>query len=250
MAEEDYTALLDFETEYDEPSEKVIDFCYAGLSSLPNYKNIGERDFSIRQLLKQANTKKVVRKNSFKQLKFAAVLTISIVFAFLTLQIVCMALGFDLFGYIFNWNKPDVIEIKNDGMIITINEDIEIDYPIIEELPIEMKSLVPFYLFDNFDFFSASYINRNNNHKNIFYFLGESNEILIFIAEKTFELNVEKDDDGYFEEYYVNDLLFMIFTNTGDYQVMWIKDEYIYVLYTHFDEVQELKNILDNLYND
>ena len=249
MGEEDYTALLDSEAEYDEPSEKVINFCYAGLSKLPAYSDIHERNFSIDELFKAIDTC-VPRKH--RRLRKTLIIAAAVIGSLLVTQIVTSALGFDLFGYIFNWNKPEVVEIKNNGVInISTGENERIEYTDVEEIPNEMKNLVPEYLFNNFKFYKALLTQRDGNTGSHFSFFDE-NENFINIGRVNFRndinVHIEKDDNGYFEEYMISDISYTIFTNTSDYRAVWVIEGYVYSLSTHFKELQEIKDLLDNLY--
>jgi len=246
MTEEDYTALLDIETDYDEPSEKVIDFCFNGLSSLPKYDDINQHDFDIRKTIEKAYLKAISRKR--QKMKKAFLIAAAIITFMLVTQLVASAFGFDLLGYIFNWHKPDVIEIISNNITDTgDDEDIEIEYLAVEEIPFEMKNLVSDYIFNNFQFYSANFIKQNNSTIYKFIFFDEKENILSVKIEDSLEINIEKDDDGYYEEYKIEETVFTIFTNMGDYRAAWIQNDYVYSLYTHFDDLQDLKNILDEL---
>lgn len=52
MTEEDYAALLALESENDNPDDRIIDFCFKGLSAFPKYSGINVRDFELEDLFK------------------------------------------------------------------------------------------------------------------------------------------------------------------------------------------------------
>lgn len=247
MTEEDYTALLDIEAEFDEPNEKVIDFCFTGLSTLPKYEDIKVRDFDINDLFKQNEKKNTIKK--YRKTKRIFLIAVIMVLTLLFSQVVATAFGFDLFGYIFNWNKSEVVEIKNDSIInIDDGKNQEIEYSTIDEIPIEMKNLIPSYVFDNFKFYSAVFVNLNNNIVYNYFFFDKNENILTINIEKSARMEAEKDDIEYREEYLYGNTLFKIFTNMSDYRATWVLDGYNYKLYTHYDDLQEFKNILNSLY--
>jgi len=245
MTEEDYTALLDAEADIDEPSEKVIDFCYAGLSFMSKYDDINKRDFNLNELFQTGEKK---HRHS-RKLKRAVIIIAAAVVAMIITQIVASALGFDLFGYIFNWNKPEVVAVmNNDNGVKSDSENAEKEYSTVEEIPLEIKKLVPEYMFNTFSFYNAVYTKQDDNIINQFYFLYNNEKLLYIYIGDVSDITIEKDDFGYYEEYTHGKTVFTVFTNMGNYQAMWIKDNNVYVFYTCFDEPKKLKDILDNLY--
>lgn len=248
MAEEDYTALLDIEADYDEPSEQVIDFCFTGLSALPKYDDIDARDFTIGELM-QAATKSVPQKH--RRLRKATFIAAAVIVLILATQFVASAFGFDLFGYIFNWSKPDVVEIINPDSSTVSGQNSRIEYFAIEDIPLEMKNFIPQYIFENFCFRNALFTNRNGSVKYRFGFIDEEGKDIFFEKSKfenNFIMHIEKDDDGYYEEYLLGNIIYKILTNMGDYHAIWIADDYVYSLSTHFKDINKLKTIIDNLY--
>jgi hypothetical protein len=247
MTEEDYTALLDIESEYDATSEKVIDFCHAGLSVMPKYSRIKERDFDIYELMNTAESVKIIRRG--KKLKKAIIIAAALIASMLVAQLAASAMGFDLFGYVFNWNKPEVIEVTNESINASNNGgDTEIEYFEIDEIPAEMKNLVPNYIFDSYEFLCAFFIRLLGDEVISFYFLNENDKMLSIEVKKHSELHIEKDNDGYFEEYSFGGIDYTIFTNMGSYTAFWIDGDYLYIVYTHFEDLQDIKNLLNNIY--
>jgi len=245
MTEEDYTALLDIEADFDEPSEEVIDFCFAGLSVLPKYTDIGKRDFSINELFKKTEIKNSAHKHG--KIRKAALIIAAVISSMLVAQLASSAMGFNLFGYFFNWKKPEVVEITNSDAKNDIDsENIMIEYTAIEEIPIEMKNLVPNFLFDTFELYNAFFIVQGGNKSYSFGFFDSDDNFLSFEIKRVTEWHIEKDDNGYYEEYSYNDTVFEIFTNTGQYQAVWVKDEYVCAFFTHFEDLQEFRDILNN----
>jgi hypothetical protein len=255
MTEEDYTALLDIETEYDAPSEKVIDFCADGLMKFPKYKNVGSRGFDISELTKSEEVKPFAPKR--RKLRKVVFVAAAIITTMLLAQLVAAAMGYNLFEFVFNWNKPDVVHISNENIAIQtahstdneiINKDFELEYTTIEDMPTTMKNFLPNYVYGAFEFIMATHLNRDNSEVYLFYFFDEKENILLFGVKKAADIIIEKDDDGYYEEYTLDGVLFKIFTNMGDFQAMWIYNGYVYSLHTHFDDVSKIKEILGNLY--
>lgn len=248
MTEEDYYALLDNESELDKPCKKVIDYCFAGLSAMPKYDDIDVRDFDIDEFIKARTD--TTRK--FRKTKKALLIVAAVIASMIVAQLAATAMGFDLLGYIFNWNKPEVVQIMSDNPVDgDNNENIEVQYMTIDEIPSEMKKLVPDYVFDNFEFQQANYTKWDNLVNRTFFFFDKSKSLLTIQIERFnegFMSHIEKDDDGYFEEYIIGDNTFTIFTNMGCYQAVWVYSDYVYSINTRFEDVRELKRILDNLY--
>jgi hypothetical protein len=248
MTEEDYTALYQQELDFDDPDDGIIDFCFNGLSKFPKYRDISAYDFDIDDLLNKVYGRKTVLKRLVRVLAgfSAAVLVI------ISAQAVCLAFGFDLFGYIVNRNKEDVVSVMNTNLTETDsgNEDFltVFEYFEVADIPDEVIKLMPGYMFEKYAFYYANCGLFDGTISIYSMFFANNDAVLTLTITQLPERQLEKDDEGYAETYTVKELSFEIHTNMGDYQAFWIKDGYVYSLHTPYRQSEELKSLLDNLY--
>jgi hypothetical protein len=244
MTEEDYTALLSAEAWLDEPEERVIDYCYEGLARFSKYANIDVRDFALEDLYPRVNTKPLRHLIIKRVSVIAAALILTVILA----QVVCMAFGFDFFGYIINKNKGEVVEVITTDTFAFSNEDISIDYLEIDEMPEEISNKVPDYLFENYDFRFANHFRSGDQIKNTYAFTDAERNCIILTVSKFSEIDIEKDEGGQFDEYAENGIVFSVFTNMDRYKAFWIYDGYVYELATPYEQPQKLTDMLEYIY--
>jgi hypothetical protein len=102
-------------------------------------------------------------------------------------------------------------------------------------------------MFNNFEFFQANFIRMDSNPIYSFFFTYED-EFLFLIIEKAYDMHIERDEDGYYEEYFIGNIEFTVFTNMENYRAIWLKDGYVYLFSTFMQDLQGFKALLDNLY--
>ncbi|MCL2052996.1 MAG: DUF4367 domain-containing protein [Oscillospiraceae bacterium] len=248
MTEEDYTALYQQELDLEFPDDEIIDFCFTGLSKFPKYSDISEQNFDIDEVLDEVYNRQI----AIKRLVRVMVGLTAAILAVITLQVVCLAFGFDLFDYIINRNKEEVVSVLNPSLSEAENngEDyiVATEYVEIEEIPNDVIELIPRYMFENFDFLLADcYLSEEII--SIFAAFSENDDsILALTISQLLERQIEKDDNGYYETFIINGVSYDIHTNMGDYQAFWIKDGFVYSLHTSYQEIEKLKSLLENLY--
>lgn len=246
LTQENYEDLLDNEDIYDVPDADVITFCVNGLEQFPEYRDaIVKKSFNEMFKKDLINNKPKVKILNIKILKPILVFTIMAVTAMLA-QIIAMASGFDLFGYIFNWNTDEVIDIVNQDKIV-LTEDFENTYLFYKDLPESLNNMISDDLIEKYSFSEALYRVRELSMRFRVDLIDLNGNGLILSVSYSSNTQIEKDDEGYREEYVVGDITYSISTNMGYYQAIWVKDEYLYHLYTRFS-LEELKEILDNYY--
>jgi hypothetical protein len=237
MTEEDYTALLDIESDFDDPSEKVIDFCYEGLSVLPKYSDIGKRDFDINELMDIVENRKPVRKQ--KKLKKAFLIAAAVIISILAIQIVAVAMGYsiiDLGKRLLNIPEKTVTEFNDkhiertddfrsyDSMRELLeSENYNILYPV--ELPIGYS--FTYFEFIKFDNYSAIRAYALEPH-------------ITF----TVEIGVDYQFDNY--DYEINGIKYNIIElGDGLYQAFWADNTCYYWIVV--DDKAILSEIIKNL---
>jgi hypothetical protein len=270
MNQDDFEKLFGYEIELDEPSADVISFCSNGLNEYEYYgKDIQMPPLSDIYKKLHRRTRRNRGRAFAKVTQVAASIVLVIALTALLAQRVAMALGFDLFGYIFNWFKADTVEITameqqpdssfdlphtapentepaepNDGTEIE-DEFVFLDFERIEDIGVEWLSKVSPWLIENYTFSHANYMS----------FMGEKNFNIIFLGEidifltiqNTSMFYVEIEDDKLVEEVTLNGIIFKIFNNIEDFQVVWERDDLLYTLNT-FLPLETVKEIIRNYY--
>ena len=268
MAMEDYEKLFGYEMELDEPQADVLIFCTNGLDKYEKYRNDAPKP-SLDKIFKEHyrwERKKFVLKATQLAASVVAVVAITALLA----QGVSMALGFDLFGYVYNWFKPHSIEIStvtpdkdeihdwreirttannsdftdepigNDQIIIE-------DYDRIEDISDEWLSRVSPWILERYEFSSAQFMNLMGDIEFVIYFTDDSDNNLILTVQNKPMIYVEREDELYVDEIEVNGIKFAIFKNIEDYQVMWSYDDMLHILNAHLP-LDEVKGIVEGYY--
>lgn len=244
MTEEDYSEIIENELELPEPSMEVLDLCVEGLNQYDDYKALDNNKVDITSLINETIGKKKIR---IKRLIKTTLIAAAVVIVALLAQVVSVAFGFDLFGYIFNWNKEKVYitTISNDNDLSVDDTDLFI-YENIESIPDELMIYISPFIIENYIFTEALYIKDGESfHFNIRFV--KNNDInLSLIITKSINKTVEKDND-YFEEYEKDGVIYSIFKNLDYNRALWIKDGILYDLNINLS-LDEVKEIIDNFY--
>ena len=243
LSEEDYADLIDNEMSLPEPLNEVIDFCIEELDKYEEYRKLENINVDIKAIIKQAGNENTADKK--RNLRLIPKIIAAVIILLILTQTVSMAFGFNLFKYIFNWNSEFLnVEVSTNDFesaepIFTMYEDIE-------SIPIEFKSYIPAYIWDNFDFLYAPIIIHGDNVNLTFYFNSkdEENINLSFSIFNNMNLYIEKDED-YFEEYEKDGITYSIFKNLEYYKVVWVKDDLLYHVNVNLPP-DEIKKIADS----
>ncbi|MDR2559185.1 MAG: hypothetical protein LBC86_06550 [Oscillospiraceae bacterium] len=261
MSINEYEKLFGCEMNLDEPNADVLVFCTKGLNQHEKYsRDIQKPSFEV--IAKKLEQKKrQIRKNSaFKAIhRVAAALVITTALAFFA-QIVAMALGFDLFGYIYNWLFKESVEIttsesKDDGSfdLPPITDDGEdevvfLEFERIEEIDEVWLNCVSPYLIDNYEFDTAYYLKVFDDRKFEIHFIDENENLLTLIIQNQPMFYIEKEDEGYVKELSANSITFSIFNNMEDFHVIWERDGFLCSLGA-FLPLEAVEEIIQNYYS-
>jgi hypothetical protein len=263
MGENEYGKLFDYETELDESNSDILVFCSNGLNQYDRYCIDVPKSSFEEFIKKQEQKRRLYLKNiAFKVSRQVAVFAVGIFLVAWLAQGVAMAFGFDLFGFIRNWF------IDNDAVIITtseINDDITVDLPISDNETAAEEELV-FIDYERIEYIDEVWLSRVSSHiineftfliSTYFRYLGEERFEIHFLNESGNPLSLviqhqpmhysERDDGGFVEEVTVNGLVFTVFTNMGDYKVVWEHEGYLYELST-FLPLETVEEIIRNYY--
>jgi hypothetical protein len=258
----EYEKLFGYEMSLDKPSADVLVFCTKNLNQHEKYnRDIQKPPFEMIEK-KFEQKKRQIRKNSaFKAIqRIAAAFMITVALAFFA-QIVSIALGFDLFGLIYDWLWKDSVavintEIQDDESVdlpFTIDEAddedevVLLDFERIEDIDEVWLNRVSPYLTNRYEFAFASYHSFHGEEKfNIFFFDGNEMPLSIVIQDRLM-FYAEKDDERDMHEIFINGITFAVFTNTDDYRVIWEYDGYLYDLST-FLPIEAVEEIIRNYY--
>jgi len=234
MGLEEYEKLFGYETDSDDPNGDILSFCANGLEKYEKY-NMPKPP--IEKVLFRG--KKRVFPKTAKRI-FAAV---AVLVAMISLtQIVSLALGFNMFGFIFNWSNKDAVEIKNPAPNLTDEKTI-IEYTDIRDIDADWIELVPPYIIENYEFDNARYRNIQGDENFVIYFKDDnSNQLSLSISNSAVHY-IEKDDGGFTEEIVIDGTTYTVFTNTGEYKVVWENGGYLYYLNT-FLPIETVREII------
>ncbi|MDR2532397.1 MAG: DUF4367 domain-containing protein [Oscillospiraceae bacterium] len=274
MEQDDFEKLFGYEIELGEPSADVISFCSNGLNEYEYYgKDIQMPPLSDIYKELERRTRRNRGRAFAKVTQVAASIVLVIALTALLAQGVAMALGFDLFGYIFNWFRPDTVEITNmeqqpdgsfdsphlnatttdtdpaepdDGTEIE-DEFVFLDFERIEDIDDEWLSRVSPWLVERYEFSSGDYISFFGEQKFEIYFLDENNDFISLLIQNLSMHYAEIDDEKLVEKITVNGITFKVFNNMEDFQVVWEFGEHLYRLNT-FLPIETMKEIIRNYY--
>lgn len=244
MTEEDYSEIIENELELPEPSMEVLNLCVEGLNQYDDYKALDNNKVDIKSLINETIGKKKTR---IRRLIKTTLIAAAVIIVALLAQIVCLAFGFDLFGYIFSWGEEkvyiNVVSNNNDELI----EDTALYmYENIESIPDDLIIYISPFILKNYNFTEALYIKDGEGfHFNI-RFETDKDINLTLIISKSMNTMIEKDND-YFEEYEKDGVIYSIFKNLEYHKALWIKDGILYDLNINLP-IDEVKEIIDNFY--
>jgi len=267
MSLENYEKLFGYEINLDEPDVVVLNFCTKGLDGFAEY-NIDIQKTSLEEIIKRGRAKKKAeRKKSviYRVIRNTAAVFIITAATALLAQGVSYAFGFDLFGYIYHWFKPNAVEIttvesRDDGSFDmpslnrTGTEDGEnkyefifYEYNSIDEIDKERLNLISPWLISEYVFKDASYMSYGGEKKlEIHFFDKNENEISLLVQNLSLVYR-EKADEVFVKEIAVNDIIFTVFKNTEDYQVLWDYGGYLHTLNALLP-LEEVEKIIRNYY--
>jgi hypothetical protein len=251
MSLEDFEKLFGCEIELDDSRADVLAFCSNGLNQYEKYS----RDIQmppLDELLQEHYCRNRKNRNRVfvKVTRAAAFIVLAFTLTALLAQGVAMALGFDLFGYIFNWLKPDTVEITTmeqrdddtfDSPFLNSepadlpdneieNDIVFLDFERIEEINEDWVNRISPWLIENYDFFNGSFMNFYGDISFDVFFTDENGSFISLTIQNTPMFYAEKDDENFAEEITVNGITFAIFNNMEDFQVIWEHDEFLYNL--------------------
>lgn len=249
MTENKYEELFGYESEFDDPNAKVLNFCVSGLNQYEKYN----RDIPktpIEELFKEAErrNRKMV---GFRVLKRTSIAAVVFIITILLTQIVSLAFGFDFFGYIFNWNNKDSVEIVNNSVTTdNLNNDneediIDIEYSRITD--IEWINLISPYIIENYIFDYANYSKFFEQKSFTIRVVNDYNNFIIVNIENSVLTYVEKNDNTKVEEIEIDGINFSLFENMEDNQIIWIYDGFLYTIRTDLP-IETVKEIINNYY--
>jgi hypothetical protein len=273
MNQDDFEKLFGYEIELDEPSADIISFCSNGLNEYEYYgKDIQMPPLSEIYKEFERRTRRNRGRAFAKVTQVAASIVLVIALTALLAQGVAMALGFDLFGYIFNWFNKDTVFITtivpdddeihhlpvhtattdtdltepDDGTEVE-DEFVFLDFERIEDIDEEWLSRVSPWLVEQYEFSHGQYLSFHGEREFNIVFMDESGT-QVFLTIKDLSMHyVEIDDDKLVEEVTLNGITFKIFSNIEDLQVVWERDDLLYTLNT-FLPFETAKEIIRNFY--
>lgn len=238
MTEEDYRAVLDNETLYNDPDIRVLDFCVEGLSRFEKYKRGNIPEFSY-----------IPRQNK-KRIKPAPRITAAVISALLLAQLALSVFGINIFKYILQWNNDETV-IADNSVFSSEDyvDDFITEYDSLEETDLKYRRLCPEYLSDAFAFQWALIKYTDENLTVTFsFFDGNQNAINLYVYNYD-ALYIEKDDDGLIEEQIINGITVSYFSNMQDYQAVWEYQGFLYQLSAQQITYDEIKCIMENTIN-
>jgi hypothetical protein len=247
MHEEDYAILIDNELELQEPDNEVIRLCTSALSKYDSYSELDKINIDINRLINQPERKITPIKH--RKLRKASLIAAAVIATLLITQIITVAMGFNLFGYIFDWCR-EILVIRHESespQDELFDEVIFEAYEKISDMPKDIVALLPFETLDDFKFFFGStefYSDRKFNA--VFgYMLEYSDEVFLLLnISKGLDIHIEKDDE-LFEEYETNGTVFTLYKNLELYKATWISDGVLFDMGVNLS-LDELKAIIDN----
>jgi hypothetical protein len=271
MNQNDFEKLFGYEIELDEPSADVISFCSNGLNEYEYYgKDIQMPPLSDIYKELERRTRRNRSRAFAKVTQVAVSIVLVIALTALLAQGVAMALGFDLFGYIFNWFRPDTVEItiiipdddgihhlpvhtattaptEPDNSTEIEDEFVFLDFERIEDIDEEWLNRVSPWLVERYEFSHGQYLSFHGEREfNIVFMDGSGTQVFLTIKDLSMHY-VEIDDDKLVEEVTLNGIMFKIFNNIEDFQVVWEHDDLLYTLNT-FLPFEAVKEIIWNYY--
>lgn len=265
MSIEDYERLFDLEVSLKEPDVVVLSFCNKGLKQFDKYDvGIQKPPFEAIRRKQSKRNFKLVNKIARQAATIILVLAVVAILA----QGIAYALGFNLFGYIYNWFKDsDAVIITTDGLdedgehdlrnpenTITssevgdnTDEFVNIDYGSIDEIDEAWLRLVSPYLLSEFEFVYADYYRHFDEEKFGIYFFDKNQKLLYLTIKSRYMLYIEREDEVFVEDFIVSNVTFKIFRNIDNLNVIWEHEDFLFNL-SSFSSLDEVKNILRNYY--
>jgi hypothetical protein len=244
MTEDDYSDIIENELEQLNPNMEVLDLCIQGLNQYDEYKALENIKIDINAIFNE-NTNKNKRILNIRIIKVALIAAAITVIALFT-QLVSLAFGFDLFGYIFNWNDEKVYikpDLSNEaGDFLAVPEFFM--YESKESVPDELLLYVPEYIQNNYIFTEASYLYAGESFIFFITYTSHSDINLTFYVNQSVNYSVEKDND-YFEEFTKNGITYTLYKNLEYHKVLWIKNGLLYDMSINIP-LDEVKRIIDN----
>lgn len=237
MTEEDYSHLLDYETELDDPSNIVLNFCFDGLSRFDKYKDCDNINIDIKSLAK------IHDKGNFKfskNIRRVSIAVIAVISSFFVITVTAAALGYNVIELALKaLNTQEKTATDNDGNEIILTDNTRFYSSMNEMLNTEnLKILYPEKLPDNYKFTDFRVDDFNNRL-----------EIMAFATEPyiSFEVIVKANydiEDNY--SYKINDIEYnTVVMDNGMFQAYWSDGENYYTIVVSEEAI--LSDIIKNL---
>jgi hypothetical protein len=227
MSLNEYEKLFGYEMNLDGPNADILVFCTKGLNQHEKYSRDIQKPPFEAIVKKREKKKRQIRKSSASKAfqRVAAALMITVVLTFFA-QIVAMALGFDLFGYVYNWLFDDAIEIttieEDENNIFWFpvsdetngeNEVVFLDFERIEDIDEIWLSRVSPCLIDKYELLIATYYRFHDEEKFEIHFWDEYMMPISIVIQNRPMYYIEREEEGYVKEIIENNIIFKIFNN-------------------------------------
>jgi len=244
MTDEDYADIIENELEQVNPSIDVLDLCVEGLSQYEEYKALKDMKIDLNTIFleKPDKNKKIINTRAVKAALIAAII---IVFMLVS-QLISLAFGFNLFGYIFNWGDEKVyIEAIPNGEASDFTVIPEyFMYENIDAVPNEYLSYIPKNIQSDYIFAEASYLDAGEGFIFLIAYSGHPDIYLTLNVNNSINTTIEKDDE-HFEEYIVSGITYTLYKNLDYYKALWLNDGLLFDMSVNLS-LDEVKKIIDN----
>jgi hypothetical protein len=241
MEQEDYCLIMETELEQPEPDNEVIRLCARALESYAEYAELDKINIDIQKLIN--NTIPV--KAATKRLRFKrALLASAAVVATLVLtQLVALAFGFNLYGYIFNWERERLIA-EHEGSTAEFEPIFEVFHDFYD-IPDEMKAFVPGIITQSFEFSLATALITGSDSFSYKFVFINNDTILNFYVDKGITVYIQREDD-FTETYNMNSREFTFYRAAEQNKVIWVENGVLFDLGANLS-VDEIKLIISKL---
>jgi hypothetical protein len=239
LEQEEYSLLMEAEFERPVPDNEVIRLCTRALEAFSEYAELDDINIDIHKLI--SNT--VQPKPRQLRIRRGLLASAAVIAALAVTQLVALALGFDLYGYIFRWERE---------LLIAEHEESKAEFELVFEVfhglhdvPDEMKALVPEAITDNYDFsFASMLITGSDSFSYKFVFI-KDDVVLNFYVDKGLTVYIQREDD-LLEEFSVNGRDYTIYSTSEQLKVIWTINGLLFDMGANLS-IDELKLIIKEL---
>ncbi|MDR2559938.1 MAG: hypothetical protein LBC86_10435 [Oscillospiraceae bacterium] len=242
MEQEDYVILMEKEFEAAEPDNDVIRICALALGKYDDYNELDEINIDINELI----NKTAPKTSSIKlKIKRSLLIAAAITAALSITQLVAAAFGFNILGYIFNFEQERLVAEYNPGPDYDATGEMTFEiYDAFSDVPAAMTIFVPQAIIEDFSFSYASSLNIGNNIFAYKFVFTRDDAVLSFHIDKGMDVYIQKEED-FLEEYSASGKDFTIYRDFEQfYKVTWIENGHLFDIGVNLP-LEEIKNTLE-----